>query len=61
MGHETVNNLKDNEFIVFGHWAALEGKTNLENIIGLDTGCVWGNKLTAIRLEDRKIFQVKKS
>ena len=58
---QTVNNLKDNEFIVFGHWAALEGKTNLENIIGLDTGCVWGNKLTAIRLEDRKIFQVKKS
>jgi len=38
----------------------IEGKTKLDNIIGLDTGCVWGNKLTAIRLEDEKIFQVKK-
>ena len=57
---QTANNLKDNEVIVFGHWAALNGKTKINNIIGLDTGCVWGNKLTAIRLEDRKLFQVKK-
>jgi len=57
---QTKNNLKDNEVIIFGHWAALNGKTKLNNIIGLDTGCVWGNKLTAIRLEDEKIFQVKK-
>ena len=48
------------EFIVFGHWAALNGKTKFKNIIGLDTGCVWGKKLTAIRLEDKKIFQVNK-
>ena len=57
---KTINNLKDNENIVFGHWASLEGKTGLKNIIGLDTGCVWGNKLTAIRLEDKKLFQIKK-
>ena len=57
---QTKNNLKDNEKIIFGHWAALEGKTKLKNIIGLDTGCVWGNKLTAIRLEDEKLFHVKK-
>ena len=57
---QTTHNLKENEYILFGHWAALEGKTNLDNIIGLDTGCVWGNKLTAIRLEDKKIFQVGK-
>ena len=38
----------------------LNGKTNLDNIIGLDTGCVWGNKLTAIRLEDEKLFHVSK-
>ena len=57
---QTTHNLKENESIIFGHWAALEGKTNLDNIIGLDTGCVWGNKLTAIRLEDKKIYQVRK-
>ena len=57
---QTKNNLKDNEKIIFGHWAALNGKTNLDNIIGIDTGCVWGNKLTAIRLEDEKLFHVSK-
>ena len=50
-----------NQFIIFGHWAALEGKTKLSNIIGLDTGCVCGGKLSAIRLEDKKLFTVKKA
>ena len=54
----THKNLNDNEYIIFGHWASIEGKTGLENIIGLDTGCVWGKKLTAIRLEDKKLFSV---
>ena len=57
---QTVKNLKKGEYIVFGHWAALEGRTHLDNIIGLDTGCVWGKDLTAIRLEDKKLFKVKK-
>jgi bis(5'-nucleosyl)-tetraphosphatase (symmetrical) len=42
--------------IVFGHWAALEGKTQLEHIHALDTGCVWGGSLTALRLEDKQRF-----
>ena len=58
--NQTIKNLKENQYIIFGHWAALEGKTKLTNIIGVDTGCVWGNKLTAIRLEDRKLFQINK-
>lgn len=43
--------------IVFGHWSAL-GLLHQENIIALDTGCLWGGALTAIRVEDQKIFQV---
>lgn len=32
--------------LFFGHWAALNAECNEKNIIALDTGCVWGNKLT---------------
>ncbi len=44
--------------VVFGHWSAL-GLIVRPNVIALDTGCLWGGNLTAIRLEDRKLFQVK--
>lgn len=44
--------------ILFGHWASLEGHCTVPNVFPLDTGCVWGNCLTAMRLEDRKIFKV---
>jgi len=37
--------------IVFGHWSSL-GYYNDDNVIALDTGCVWGRQLTAIRLDD---------
>lgn len=43
--------------IVFGHWSAL-GLLLRPRLIGLDTGCVWGRKLTAVRLHDRKLVQV---
>lgn len=36
--------------IVFGHWSAL-GYVNARGVVGLDTGCVWGGALTALRLD----------
>lgn len=45
--------------ILFGHWAAIEGRTNTDNIYALDTGCVWGRCLTMLRLEDRQLFSVE--
>ena len=41
---------------VFGHWAALHGETRRADIIGLDTGCVWGNSLTLMRCSDHRMF-----
>lgn len=43
--------------IICGHWASL-GLHCEENLLAIDSGCVWGRQLTAIRLEDRKVFQV---
>lgn len=48
-----------NEKIIFGHWAALGGKTAAPNVYAVDTGCVWGNRLTALRLEDEERFSIK--
>ena len=43
--------------IIFGHWSAL-GLQQRNNLFALDTGCLWGGSLTALRLEDRTIHQV---
>jgi bis(5'-nucleosyl)-tetraphosphatase (symmetrical) len=43
--------------VVFGHWST-EGLVLRDDAIGLDTGCVWGGRLTAMRLDDRALFQV---
>ena len=42
--------------IIFGHWASLKGKCETEHIYALDTGCVWGGKLTMIQLDTKEIF-----
>ncbi|MDO8954296.1 MAG: symmetrical bis(5'-nucleosyl)-tetraphosphatase [Gammaproteobacteria bacterium] len=44
--------------IVYGHWAALKGCSDSANIFAIDTGCAWGDSLTALRLEDLQRFSV---
>jgi bis(5'-nucleosyl)-tetraphosphatase (symmetrical) len=43
--------------VIFGHWSALGLKME-PNIIALDTGCLWGGPMSAVRIEDRELFQV---
>jgi bis(5'-nucleosyl)-tetraphosphatase (symmetrical) len=43
--------------IICGHWSAL-GLRLAPNLLALDSGCVWGGRLSAIRLEDRRLYQV---
>ncbi|QJC36050.1 symmetrical bis(5'-nucleosyl)-tetraphosphatase [Enterobacteriaceae endosymbiont of Donacia cincticornis] len=45
--------------IFFGHWSDLQGgKYTPKNIIGLDTGCCWGNKLTIFTWETKKFHSI---
>jgi len=43
--------------VICGHWSAL-GLRLAPNLLALDSGCVWGGQLSAVRLEDRRLYQV---
>jgi bis(5'-nucleosyl)-tetraphosphatase (symmetrical) len=43
--------------VVCGHWSAL-GFRQEANLLALDSGCLWGGSLTAVRLDDRRVFQL---
>lgn len=55
---EVPNRVNSHLKLIFGHWAALGGHASVPNVYPLDTGCVWGNALTALRLDDEKKFSV---
>lgn len=42
--------------IVFGHWSTL-GYVNKEHVLAIDTGCVWGGELTAVKISGKKVEQ----
>ncbi len=42
--------------ICFGHWSTL-GLIVRPDLVAIDTGCLWGGKLTAVRFPDRRLFQ----
>jgi len=43
--------------IICGHWSAL-GVRIEPNLLAIDGGCLWGRQLCAVRLEDRRIYQI---
>lgn len=51
--------LKPHQTVIFGHWAALNGETNKSQYIGLDTGYIWGNKLTLHHVESGCKISIK--
>ena len=54
---EVPNRRSADSVLVTGHWSAL-GLQIRPNLLALDSGCLWGAHLTALRLEDRRVFQV---
>jgi bis(5'-nucleosyl)-tetraphosphatase (symmetrical) len=58
--YSAENRAAVNTRVVFGHWSQL-GLIVLPNLICLDTGCVWGRQLTAVRLDKRipRVIQVE--
>jgi len=40
--------------IIFGHWSTL-GFHHDDNVLSLDTGCLWGGKLTAARIDSDEV------
>ena len=51
------------DVVAFGHWSALGWLADRPDLISLDTGCVWGGYLSAVRLgadaHDRELIQVR--
>jgi bis(5'-nucleosyl)-tetraphosphatase (symmetrical) len=47
---------QDDATVVFGHWAALGLRLGAD-WMALDSGCAWGGPLSAVRVEDRTIYQ----
>lgn len=54
---EAAGRKSADHLIVCGHWSAL-GFRETPTLLALDTGCLWGGSLTAVRLEDRRVFQM---
>lgn len=57
LGHNALNSDR-NYTLVFGHWAALTGKCLHPQIKSLDTGCVWGNRLTGWCYDTDTLYSV---
>lgn len=56
---EAPGRRSEGEPVAFGHWSTL-GLVNRPDLLALDTGCVWGGRLTAVRVDGgrREVTQV---
>ena len=52
--YEIATRKSQDTSVVFGHWSTL-GYVNDYNVISTDTGCLWGGKLTAIKIEPKNL------
>lgn len=55
---DTPNRIEKELKIIFGHWSTL-GFLNREDVVCLDTGCVWSKEMTALSLPDERVVQVE--
>ncbi|MGH8727501.1 MAG: symmetrical bis(5'-nucleosyl)-tetraphosphatase [Burkholderiales bacterium] len=55
---DAPNRASVNARVICGHWSAL-GLLLRPNLLALDSGCVWGRALSAVRLRDLALFQVE--
>lgn len=53
------NKLSPKEVLVFGHWATLEGQTNDERKVALDTGYIWQKDMTLWEVDSGKKYSVR--
>lgn len=52
-----ANRRTASSLVICGHWSTL-GLTLTPNVLMLDSGCLWGGALTALRLPDRRVYQI---
>ena len=52
------NKLSKHHKIVFGHWASLQGNTTSKQFVALDTGYVWGDRMTILNLSSDQLYSV---
>ncbi|MDQ6996082.1 MAG: hypothetical protein Q9M82_01300, partial [Mariprofundus sp.] len=49
---------RDDTHVVYGHWAAKGLVTDQPHVLGLDSGCVWGNAMTLAELKQGGKFNI---